>query len=251
VGNNLTKIEQKTPVPTKSLPAIPEWATKMLDDARMSCQRDPKTGRDNDFMTLAFMPTAEQAQFLTQHADQCRAMLAECPINHPVFAKGTFGLIAKLMLAKPGRVAGPEATEARMETYQMALEDVPVWAVESAIRRWHRGECDMPSHRYDGKGGEKHDYTWAPESAILRKIALREVAVVNLRLSKIALVSKAVQRLDNDGNPVDKRTKYDTYRTFGEALDALSPNGSPGSIQDGFKALDQAMADGWKLPPPP
>ena len=57
-----------------------------------------------------------------------------------------------------------------------------------AIRKWYRGECD----REYAKPPELYDYTWAPELAILRKLALREVGEIYRRLNLVDRILTAI-----------------------------------------------------------
>lgn len=91
-------------------------------------------------------------------------------------------LLAQLFLAKP-RAAGSElGAAARAESYLYALDGIPAWAVEDAIRLWHRG--DIPGFSLD-------DFKWAPDSAALRKIAVDILAPYRERISTIELVLSA------------------------------------------------------------
>lgn len=81
----------------------------------------------------------------------------------PSKSNDKLGLIAEMLLAYPGAGATPESSKARGAAYLYALEDLPPWAVQQAIRLWHRGEC-----------GERN-YNWAPAPAILRDVALQQI----------------------------------------------------------------------------
>lgn len=72
------------------------------------------------------------------------------------------------MLALPSSRQNEAGVEATGEAFQAALEDVPSWAVVSAIRKWYRGECGM------NERGESYDYRWRPAPADLRRIAYIE-----------------------------------------------------------------------------
>jgi hypothetical protein len=79
--------------------------------------------------------------------------------------KPRLGLIAKLLLSYPVAGGGSERSgEARAEAYMDALDDVPAWALDKAIRGWHRGEV-----------GE-HNYSFAPAPAVLRAVCKRVLA---------------------------------------------------------------------------
>ncbi len=83
-------------------------------------------------------------------------------------------LLTRLLLAKPARRATEDAAEATGDAYMDALDDVPTWAVAEAIRHWHRGEC-----------GEDHDYTWAPGTATLRRLALSQAFRIRTRIAEL------------------------------------------------------------------
>jgi hypothetical protein len=79
--------------------------------------------------------------------------------------KPRLGLIAKLLLSYPVAGGGGERSgEARAEAYMDALDDIPAWALDQAIRGWHRGEV-----------GE-HNYSFAPAPAVLRSVCKRLLA---------------------------------------------------------------------------
>jgi hypothetical protein len=141
------------------------------------------------------IPTDSQRAALERYRDQSAAILESTPINDDDCAKQMIALVGKLVLAKPARANGLEA-EARIEAYTMALDDVPVWAIGTAIRKWHRGQCDRS---FDCRGGRvEYDYRRAPESADLRKIALRETYGVKDRVRSISLILDAVPRTEPD-----------------------------------------------------
>lgn len=73
-------------------------------------------------------------------------------------------------------MAGASAASgrARIDAYSVALDDVPSWAVATAITKWHRGDC-----------GSDMNYTFAPAPAILRDLAKRELEPVALWLNRM------------------------------------------------------------------
>ena len=68
------------------------------------------------------------------------------------------GLIARLLLSYPIAGGSKESGEARAHAYLVALYDVPPAILDSAIARWHRGECG------------DYNYSFAPAPAILRQV---------------------------------------------------------------------------------
>lgn len=63
-------------------------------------------------------------------------------------------------------------SKARGMGFRIALEDLPAWCVQEAVKRWLRGE--------DGDGSE--NYSFAPSPPQLRRLAIRAKAGAELRL---------------------------------------------------------------------
>lgn len=72
-------------------------------------------------------------------------------------------MLTKMFLAKPSGPMTEIGAASRAESYMQALDDIPAWAVEDAIKRWHRGGIS---------GVSADDFKWAPDSAVLRKLAI-------------------------------------------------------------------------------
>lgn len=83
--------------------------------------------------------------------------------------KAKLVLITKMLLAMAGGPTTEAAAEARGEAYLCALEGLPAWAVDEAIRRWHRADIGQ----LDGISPTSIDYRWASPPGILRAIALK------------------------------------------------------------------------------
>lgn len=90
--------------------------------------------------------------------------------------------ITKMMLVLPAQKASQDAgeAEAEAEAFDMALGDVPVWAINAAVRRWYRGQY-----------GEGHSYTWQPAPAVLRSLAFLELAKIRRRIRDLESVLNA------------------------------------------------------------
>lgn len=72
-------------------------------------------------------------------------------------------MLTKMFMAKPSAGMTALGAAARGESYVTALYDLPAWAIEDAINRWYRGAVD---------GVPYEDFKWAPDTAMLRRIAL-------------------------------------------------------------------------------
>ena len=84
------------------------------------------------------------------------------------------------MMVLPSSQAGEESSDARAEAYMAALEDVPSWAVDAAIRGWYRSEY-----------GAGYNYRWAPGPAELRTVAYLEAWKVKERIRDLERVLEA------------------------------------------------------------
>jgi hypothetical protein len=151
-----------------------------------------------------------------------KAMLAQLqaallPPDEHAAAKERLALVTKMLMAKPIASASQEAGRARGEAYQAALEDVPPWAIAEAIRLWHRGEC-----------GE-HNYDWAPNTAILRRVAMAQLEPVRAAVDHIegllvaVSIDEAIRCLSRPGGrelPESVRKFLHRMKTLGAAADA-------------------------------
>lgn len=121
----------------------------------------------------------DQKQHVEQHLSHLAEILLMTPEENTFHGQTTLTTVTKMMLVLPSRENGELAGEARGEAYMAALEDVPGWAVQEAMRRWHRSEC-----------GPKYDYTWQPGPSTLREIAMLEayrVMAVRRKLNELLL----------------------------------------------------------------
>lgn len=121
-----------------------------------------------------------------QHVAALNSVLAMTPMEDISHGELTMTTVTKMTLVLPSKETGELAGEARAEAYMAALEDVPSWAVQEAMRKWHRSEC-----------GEKHDYKWQPMPATLRGLAMTEVYRVmgtRRKLNDLLLAEPLIER---------------------------------------------------------
>src|SRR5262249_31531039 len=71
------------------------------------------------------------------------------------------------------------------EAFDRALSDVPIWAINAAVRGWYRGQY-----------GDDHDYTWQPAPAVLRRLAFLELAKIRFRIRDLENVLHAKAERD-------------------------------------------------------
>lgn len=122
---------------------------------------------------------------IEKHVSDLVNVLAMTPVEDERHGELTMVTVTKMMMVLPSREAGDLANEAKGEAYMAALEDVPSWAVQEAMRKWHRGEC-----------GAKHDYKWQPAPATLRELAMTEtyrVKAVRRQLNDLLLAEPLIE----------------------------------------------------------
>lgn len=101
---------------------------------------------------------------IEQHEKALGAILEMTPYEDECHGEQTMVAVTKMMLVLPSRESGELVGQAKGEAYMAALEDIPSWAVQEAMRKWYRAEC-----------GDKIDYKWQPGPATLREVAMMEV----------------------------------------------------------------------------
>jgi hypothetical protein len=106
----------------------------------------------------------EQKMLVEQHVAALNAVLAMTPVKDIRHGELTMTTVTKMTLVLPSKEVGELAGEARGEAFMAALDDVPSWAVQEAMRKWHRSEY-----------GPRHDYKWQPAPATLRELSMIEV----------------------------------------------------------------------------
>lgn len=108
--------------------------------------------------------------------DEARALLADFKaIANGTYrgpqdiAKDRLALLTKMLLGYPVASNVSEAmADARLDSYNDALSDVPPWAIDAGVKRWNRGECD-----HLGMGAL--NYNFPPAPAILRRLCRHEM----------------------------------------------------------------------------
>jgi len=107
-----------------------------------------------------------------------------------------------------GQSATEEAIEAQMMAFDLALDDVPAWAVESAARGWLRAES-LP----DGANP-----AFMPRPPQLRIMAERHVAAVRAKIYRIDKVLGA-----REVEPPSEEERERGRKLMAELVEALKP----------------------------
>ncbi len=164
------------------MPSLPVWAASQVVSLVLSQQADSRTGTHGELWTLPpdRIPTDEQRQALAAHADYLDGWLEHTPEKDDGYGRATIVLVTKMMMSLPSAAMTDDSAEAKAEAYMDALEDVPSWAVQAAIRGWHRLEY-----------GDKFNYRWAPVPSELRTVAFLEAWKVKQRIRDLRRVISA------------------------------------------------------------
>jgi hypothetical protein len=126
----------------------------------------------------SILSPTERAE-IERHVADLESLCGQTPATSAEWEGATLIGITKLMLTLPSAQQNEVGAEATGEAFQAALDDVPTWAVEAAIRLWYRGECG------ENERGQPYDYRWRPSPAEIRRIALAQKLRVYGRLTTL------------------------------------------------------------------
>lgn len=174
------------------MPSLPAWAASRVAALVLNVQINPETKKFADAMTLPanMLPTVEQRTAIMSHTSSLHSYLRQTPEADQKSEAKTLVAITKLLLALPGQKNTETGAEAKGEAYMAALDDVPWWATEAAIRKWYRGECGS------SENSEAYNYNWAPAPATLRRIACQQTVDYHRRIGLANHLLGAVEFVD-------------------------------------------------------
>lgn len=140
---------------------LPPWVAERLAGLRIESQAD-QTGRHRMTPVLprSLIPVGHQKMLIERHIEALGGVLGMTPEANPRHAEATMIAVSKMLLVLPSKESGDLGGEAKGEAFMDALEDLPFWSVQEAMRKWHRSEY-----------GPKHDYRWQPAPSTLRECA--------------------------------------------------------------------------------
>lgn len=159
------------------MPSLPEWVVSRLESLKDNWQNG------NTVLTLpaALVLTEAQKEMVSQHIAALDRLVEFTPANSADCEAETLVIVTKMLLALPAQRSTEAGNEAKGEAYLAALDDVPPWAVQEAVRKWYRGEH-----------GAKYDYRWSPVPADLRALARSEEYKIRGRMQMLKRVRDAV-----------------------------------------------------------
>lgn len=98
--------------------------------------------------------------------------------------KGRLSLLTKLLMGSASAATSDEAADARLEMYEMAVEDMAPWVIAAARKRWAQRRVPATVRN--------PNYSFAPAPADLRAICEDELAQINMQIAKLKRLLIAV-----------------------------------------------------------
>lgn len=169
-----------------NLTKLPLWVQQRCDILKKATQPNREgVHREVPVLPANLILDNEQKQLVENHAAALAVILAMTPATEIAHGELTLSTVSKMIMVLPSRESGDLANEAKGEAFMSALEDVPSWAVQEAMRKWHRSEY-----------GPKYDYKWQPAPATLRELAMMEtyrVMGVRRQLNNLLLAEPVLE----------------------------------------------------------
>ena len=189
-----------------AMPSWPGWLVTQRAAAKVNLQ--PNGAHFADVMTLPpnLMPTEEQRAAIQDHRANLLSCLSQTPENDDRCGAETMATITKMMLTLGGTKASADSTEAKAEAYEIALEDLPSWAVVAVQRRWYRSDCGKDEN------GRPYDYRFMPDPAALRRLVISETFRVRNRVTELDRILDAVPYADCTKDLERGRAAWDGLR---------------------------------------
>ena len=191
----------------EQMPFLPAWAASRIGSLKTETQPDPATGRWRPTPTLPsnLILRPSEREMVVQHVDELTVLCKQTPAAGNRWLEQTWKALTKMMLTLPSTSQNEISVEARGEAYLIALDDLPAWAAEAAIRRWYRGECGV------NQQGKPYDYHWCPAPAELRHIASVDAHRIGRRIHilKQLLLAEPLREFDEaHRQAIGKRLHY-------------------------------------------
>jgi hypothetical protein len=148
------------------------------------------------------------------HVEALGKLVERTPTSSADAEAETLVIVTKMLLALPAQRSTEAGNEAKGEAYMAALDDVPPWAVQEAVRKWYRGEH-----------GADYNYRWSPVPADLRKLARSEEWRVRGRMTMLQRLVDAVPLLE-----FSDEHRQDMVNRVAELLKGALQPAAPGDV---------------------
>jgi hypothetical protein len=212
------------------MPSLPAWVALRTASVRSEVQPDPETRKWRRTPTLpsSLILNAAERDELESHIRELEALCKPTPGSSPDAEGAMLIDLTRMMLALSGPRQSEASAESRGEAYMVALDDLPPWAVRSAIRRWYRGDAGL------NERGEPFDYRWCPAPADLRKVAMHELWRVKARIVTLRTLLTAeplIEFTPEHCHTMRARLASLMHETFG--IPPVGTDGSGGMVGEG------------------
>jgi hypothetical protein len=163
--------------------SLPEWLALRV----AACRDEHQKGLEGNYRMVPTLRrdltlTAAQREAIERHIAALEAALAQTPERSAEIERDVLVLLTKMMLSLPAMKQNELGTEAKGEAFLAALDDVPEWAIKSALRLWYRGQAGTDAH------GEPFDCHWQPGPADLRYVAQCHAGRIRMRIASLRRV---------------------------------------------------------------
>jgi hypothetical protein len=210
------------------MPSLPAWVALRAASLKFEQQPDKATGKYRKTPTLPahLMLTPIERVEIERHVSALEGLLRKTPASDAEAEQDTLRAVTNMMLVLPSPTQNELSVEARGEAFMDALEDIPPWAVRSAIRRWNRGDCAQ------NERGQSYDYHWCPAPAELRRISWTEMHHLGVRTEALRglLCAEALIEFSDEHCREMRARLAALFRNFGTPL--VGKDGSGGAAGD-------------------
>jgi hypothetical protein len=171
------------------MPSLPEWVGSRIASLRDEIQPD-RAGKWRQVPTIhnSLILKAVEREAIEDHVTALDRLCDETAANSAAAEAAMLVVVTTMMLVLPTTAQNELSAEARGEAFMAALDDIPVWSVQAAIRRWYRGDCGKDER------GRPYDYHWCPAPAELRRIAFIEMWRIKGRSQALLRLLNAAPR---------------------------------------------------------
>lgn len=165
------------PEPVRSLPPPLEWQAQHITDLRWPNQPvrwvlhrgTPLTEQERDL--IAAQVSSLNMILHLKDGEAARARML------------TLAAVTALLMGYSGQNQTVAGAGAKIDLYMDAVGDLPAWTIMAARRRWARGAAGIE---------DESQYRFAPDTAILRKLAEAELKPYRDRLDRLTRLLEAV-----------------------------------------------------------
>src|SRR4051812_35062093 len=204
------------------MPSLPAWIASRVGALQTVNQRNPNSGKWEDMWTLpvSLILTETERREVQQHVDELRSLSKITPSNDAQAEVKMLAVLTEFMATFSTATQSELIVEARGKALMDGVDNLPVWAVEAAIRRFHRN--DWPRD----KQGQRYAYRWCPPPADVREVAYSEMLRVEARARALDKIIQAVPPIEFSSEHCARMSAR-----FGELLQELKtpPVGKDGS----------------------